>query len=119
MPFDRSRPFGHADLSRQCRKQRESVDGSGTLTAHALARWLLDALRGSIGMPEARGDPSTFGCAWISGYSPPAPLLVQDCRKSAGLSEREGATAWNLPGQTGPVSLQVHQQRHRQPAAGV
>ncbi len=35
-------------------------------------------------------------------------MLVQDCRKSTGPGEREGDAACNLPGQTGPVSLQVH-----------
>jgi len=105
MPCHRSRPSGHANLSRQCGKPRASLDRSRTLTAHALAQRLLDALRGGVGMSEARGDPSTLGCAWISGYSFPTPLLVQDRRQSTGSGERKEATAWNLPGQTGPVSL--------------
>ena len=119
MPFHWSRPSGHTDLSRQCRRPRESADGPRTLTAHALSWWLLDALCGGVGMPEAWGDPSASSCSWISGYSSTTALLIQDRRKNTGPSECEGTTAWNLSGQTGPVSLQVHQQRHRQPATGV
>lgn len=97
MPGDRSRPSGHADLSRQCRRPRESLDRPRTLTAHALAQWLLDALRSGAGMPKARGDPSAFSCPWISGYSPSTPLLVQDCRKIPGPGEREGPRPGSSP----------------------
>lgn len=58
---------------------------------------------------QKRGAIHPSGRPRISGYSPPASLLVQDRGQGTGAGQCEGATAWNLPGQTGPVSLQVHQ----------
>jgi len=51
-------------------------------------------------MPKARVHPSTLGCAWYSGYSAAAAVLVQDRRKAQGQVNVKGPR----PG-TSPVKL--------------
>ncbi len=119
MPVDPSRSPLDPHVQSEHGRLRQGLNRSRTVTAHAFSQWLSHALCGGAGMPEARGHPSAFGSPWISGHSSLASVLVQDRRKSAGPSQRERTTTGNVSGETGPVSLRIHQQTPRPSATRV